>query len=161
MFVPSGEWLHGSGREYVEANSAERERLRALVERLSDDELRRPMAAGWTMAAVLAHIGFWDARAIYLLDKWQGGSAPSAADYEPEDIDWINDAGKPLCMALPPRDAARLAIGLAEEADLKVEALSDEMIAQNEAAGSPLNVSRADHRREHLDDIEQYLSGSD
>jgi hypothetical protein len=56
-----------------------------------------------------------------------------------------------MCVALPPRDAARLALTLAEEADLKTEALSADVVAQNEATGRPLNVSRADHRREHLD----------
>jgi hypothetical protein len=145
-------------RTWVAENDAERERLRALVTRLSDEELRRPMPAGWTVAAVLAHIGFWDARAIALLARWANGVAPSAADYEPEDVDWINDAAKPLCLALPPREAARLALRLAEEADGRVAALSDEMLAQILAAGSPFNLSRAVHRREHLDDIERALS---
>ncbi len=145
-------------RAYVAENDAERERLRALVTRLSEDELRRPMSADWTVAAVLAHIGFWDARAIFLLDKWGRGVEPAPTDYEPEDVDWINDAAKPLCLALAPRDAAQLALRLAEEADGKVEALSDEMLAKIRAAGSPFNLSRADHRREHLDDIERALS---
>jgi hypothetical protein len=145
-------------RAHEAENDAERERLRALVARLSDDELRRPMPTGWTVAAMLAHIGFWDARAISLLAKWGRGVAPSPADYEPEDVDWINDAAKPLCLALPPRDAARLALRLAEEADGKVAALSDAMLATIRAAGSPVNLSRAEHRREHLDDIERALS---
>ncbi len=144
-------------RAYVAENDAERERLRSLVTRLSDDELSRPMPAGWTVAAVLAHIGFWDARAIFLLDKWGRGVEPSTADYEPEDVDWVNDAAKPLCLALPPRAAAQLALRLAEEADGKVAALSDEMLAKIRAAGSPFNLSRATHRQEHLDDIERAL----
>jgi DinB family protein len=146
-------------RAYVAENDAERERLRSLVTRLSDDALSRPMPAGWTVAAMLAHIGFWDARAIFLLDKWGRGATPSPADYEPEDVDWINDAAKPLCLALPPRAAAQLALRLAEEADGKVAALSDEMLATIRAAGSPINLSRAEHRREHLDDIERALGG--
>lgn len=144
-------------RSYIAENNAERERLRALVERLSDEELSRPMAAGWTVAGVLAHMAFWDARALYFMDKWKSGIAPSAADYEPEDIDWVNDAAKPLCLALPPRTAAQLALQLAEETDQRVEALSDEMLAQIVAIGQPFNLSRANHRKEHLDDIESYL----
>jgi hypothetical protein len=145
-------------RAHEAENDAERERLTSLVRRLADEELGRPMPAGWTAAAVLAHIGFWDARAIVLLDKWGGGVEPSATDYEPEDVDWINDAAKPLCLALPPRTAVQLALRLAEEADAKVAALSDAMLAEIRAAGSPFNLSRADHRREHLDDIERALS---
>jgi hypothetical protein len=131
-------------------NDAERERLRSLVTRLSDEELGRPMPAGWTVAAVLAHVGFWDTRAIFWLDKWERGVKPSAPDFETrEDVEWINNSAKPLCLALPPRDAAQLALRLAEEAD--------GMLAKIRAAGSPFNLSRADHRKEHLDDIERAL----
>jgi hypothetical protein len=144
-------------RSYIAENNAERERLKALVERLSDEELSRPMAAGWTVAGVLAHIVFWDARALYLMDKWESGIAPSQADYEPEDIDWANDASRSLCLALPPRKAAQLALQLAEETDRRVEALSDEILAQIVAVGQPFALSRAGHRKEHLDDIERYL----
>ncbi len=140
-------------RAYVAANDAERGRLRSLVVRLSDAELSRPMPGGWTVAGVLAHVAFWDARAIGLLDRWARGVEPSPADGEPEDVDWINDSAKPLCLALPPRVAAELALRLAEEADAKAAALTDELLAKNRAAGSPLNLSRADHRREHLDEV--------
>ncbi len=144
-------------RSYVAENSAERRRLKALVERLSDGELSRPMAAGWTVAGVLAHMAFWDARALCLMDKWESGIAPSKADWEPEDVSWINDAAKPLCLALSPRAAAQLALHMAEETDRRVEALSDEMLAQIVAVDQPFNLSRASHRKEHLDDIERYL----
>jgi hypothetical protein len=147
-------------RPYVGGNDAERERLRSVVTKLSDEELRRRMPAGWTVAGVLAHIGFWDARALFLLDKWEGGAEPSTADYEPEDVAWVNDSAKPLCLALPPRDAARLALRLAEEADRRVEALSDEMLGKIEAGGTPINLSRSDHRKEHLDEIERVLAAN-
>jgi len=110
-------------RSYIAENNAERERLKALVERLSDEELSRPMPAGWTVAGVLAHMAFWDARALYLMNKWESGVAPSVADHEPEDVNWINDSAKPLCLALLPRKAAQLALQLAEETDHRVEAL--------------------------------------
>lgn len=143
-------------RTHVGENDAERARLRSLVARLSDDELSQAMPGGWTVAAVLAHVGFWDARAIHFLDKWGPSGEPST--YEPEDTDAVNDSAKPLCLALPPRDAARLAVRLAEEADGKVKALSDEMLAKIRAKGGPpFNLSRAIHRKEHLDEIERAL----
>jgi hypothetical protein len=74
-------------------------------------------------------------------------------------VDWINDAGKPLCLALPPRVAARLAVEAAEAADRRVAAASDALLAANMAAGSPLSMSRAAHRREHLDEIERARAG--
>jgi hypothetical protein len=145
------------GRSHDVETDAERERLRALVARLSDEDLSRPMPGGWTVAAVLAHAGFWDARAIYYLDKWAAGAPPTP--YEPEDTDAINDSAKPLCLALPPRDAAKLSLRLAEEADGKIKALSDEMLRKIEATGGPpFNLSRAIHRKEHLDEIESIFS---
>ena len=64
-------------RSHDVETDAERERLRRLIARMSDADLKRPMPAGWTVAGVLAHIGFWDARAIYWLDKWARGAAPT------------------------------------------------------------------------------------
>jgi DinB family protein len=145
-------------RSHDAETDAERERLRSLVARLSDKELSRPMPAGWTVAGVLAHIGFWDARAIYWLDKWARGVAPTP--YEPENTEAVNDSAKPLCLALPPRDAAKLALRLADEADRKVRDLSDAMLVQIRATGGPpFNLSRAIHRKEHLDEIESALRG--
>ena len=146
-------------RKHQADNDAQRLRLHALVSRLSDDDLRLAMPAGWTVAAVLAHMAFWDARAVLWLDKWASGVDPAKPDYETrEDVDWIIDSAKPLCLALPPRDAANLALRLADEADRKVVALSDEMLVKVRALGVPFNLSRAEHRKEHLDDIEKALN---
>ncbi len=145
-------------RSYVAENDAERERLRSLVSRSSDEDLSRPMPGAWTVAAVLAHVGYWDARAISFYGTWSRRATPPAPAYEPEDTDWVNDSVKPLCLALDPRAAAQLALRLAEGADREVAALSDELLAKILAAGSPpLNLSRATHRSEHLDDIERAL----
>lgn len=145
-------------RAYVAKNQVELERLRRLVDRLSDQELAKPMPAGWTVAAVLAHLAFWDYRIVVLLDQSgpEGRVAPPSA-YDEAATDWINDAGKPLCLALPPRVAARVAVEAAVAADQRVAALSDAQLAANRAAGAPINVLRAEHRREHLDEIEHVL----
>ena len=143
-------------RSHDAETDAERERLRSLVKRLSDEELMRPMPGGWTVAAVLAHAAYWDARAIYWIDKWGPDGEPTT--YEPENVEAVNDAAKPLCLALRPRDAVQLALRLAEEADGKVRALSDRMLTKIAAAGGPpFNLSRAIHRKEHLDDIDRVL----
>jgi hypothetical protein len=145
-------------RSHDVETDAERERLRALVARLSDTDLARAMPGGWTVAAVLAHAAYWDARAIYWIDKWGPDGEPTT--YEPENVEAVNDAAKPLCLALRPRGAAELALRTAEQADGKVKALSDEMLAKIHAKGAPpFNLSRAIHRKEHLDDIERALRG--
>jgi hypothetical protein len=145
-------------RSHEAETDAERARLRALVARLSDADLARPMPGGWTVVAVLAHGAFWDARATYWMDTWGPDGEPTT--YEPENTDATNDSAKPLCLALRPRDAAELALRLADEADAKVRGLSDAMLAKIRAKGAPpFNLSRAIHRKEHLDEIERALRG--
>ena len=143
---------------HVTENNHERARLRALVDRLSDAELARPLEAGWTVGAVLAHLAFWDQRALLLIERWEK-EGPNALprSIEGKDVDWINDSAKALCLALAPRAAARLAIAVADAVDRRVEALSADLGAANANAGGPINLLRAEHRREHLDEIERAL----
>jgi len=144
-------------RSYVEQNRVQRERLHALVGRLSDRELNRALAAGWTVAAVLGHLAFWDQRVLILVDAWEQGKVPPESD--DRTTDWINDAGKPMLLALPPRTAAELATSIADAIDRRLESLPDELVARNAASGNLLNFVRATHRRDHLDAIEASLRG--
>ncbi|MDX1995913.1 MAG: DinB family protein [bacterium] len=139
-------------RPFVAHNDAERVRLRALIERISDEDLMRPMPAGWTIAGILAHLAFWDARVLYFTDKWANGTDPAETVWGIEDVDSINDPAKQLCLGMPPRAAAQLALEMAEAADQRVASLSDDLL-EKATAGLPFSLSRANHRREHLDEI--------
>jgi hypothetical protein len=108
-----------------------------------------------TVASSLAHVAFWDQRVLFWLDRWEQGETPRALDQA--DADWINDAGKPLLLALPPRVAARLTVEIAERVDGRLAALPDVRLAANQAAGEPILLARARHRKEHLDEIERIL----
>jgi hypothetical protein len=143
---------------YVEKNARERERMRALVARLSDDDLRSPVNEHWTVAGVLGHIAFWDGRALALAGKLERGAAFSPYDTEPDDVDWINDASRPLIHAIAPREVAGLAVRIADETDRLIESLPADRMWPADAT-SPLNAVRAYHRGEHLDDIEAALAG--
>src|SRR3990172_1285410 len=50
-------------------NAREGLRLKALVARLSDADLGRPVGHGWTVADTLVHLAFWDLRAVTLIDR--------------------------------------------------------------------------------------------
>jgi len=140
-------------RSFVEKNARERDRLRALVERLSDDDLARRVNDHWTVAGVLGHIAFWDARILVLIGKLERGEPFTASDVEPEDVSWINDSTRPLIHAIAPREAARLALRLAEETDARVASIDPERMWPNDP-NSLINPLRAAHRGEHLDEIE-------
>ena len=144
---------------FVAENSRELARLRALVERLSDDELRRKVNEDWTVAGVLGHIAFWDARALFLADRLVRGAAFTESEREPDDPAWINDSTRPLIHAIAPREAARTALGIAEETDRVMASLTAEQVRRTFPSDqrSPCNPLRADHRGEHLDEIEATL----
>jgi len=145
-------------RSHQAKNDSERARLEALVGRLTDADLKRAMPDGWTVASVLAHLAFWDQRAYLLLDRWQRDGVAPPPDEE-ANVDWINDAAKPMFLALPPRRAAELAVAIAEATDRKVASLSEELVRRNAALATPVMLERANHRRGHLDDIERALAG--
>ena len=143
-------------REYIDQNTRERERLRDLVERLDEGQLRIPVNEYWTVAAVLGHIAFWDARVLALAGKLDRGVPFASSDAEPEDVDWINDASRPLIHAVPPLEVAGLALRIAEETDALVAGLPVDRLWPNDP-DSPLYALRASHRGEHLDEVETAL----
>ena len=134
---------------------ASRERMRRVVEGMSDDELARPLAdgSGWTVAAAFAHIAFWDRRALVLLRRWQA----EAVGPSPVDFDAINDAALPQSLALPPRVAVADALAAAAEIDRAVAALTSEQVAAIRAVDVPIRLDRSHHRMPHLDEIEGLL----
>ena len=143
---------------YVEENDRERARMRGIVERLSEDDLTRPVNEFWTVAGVLGHIAFWDGRALALAGKLNRGEPFSPSDNEPEDVDWINDASRPLIHAVAPVELSRLSLQIAEETDQTVASLPPERMYP-EDPDSPLNAFRSNHRGEHLDEVEAALRG--
>ncbi len=145
------------GASFIEENDRERERMRSLVERLTEDELRKQVNPHWTVAGVLGHIAFWDARVLYLVNKLESDIPFSEDDYEREDVDWINDSARPLIHAVRPKDLARLSMEIAEETDGRVAKIDPQRMYPEDES-SPVNPVRATHRGEHLDDIEKALS---
>ncbi len=146
-----------SDRPYVALNDRQRARLRDLVERLSDDDLRRDVNEHWTVAGILGHIAFWDARCLWLADRIERGVPFTPSDVEPEDVSWINDTTRRFLHAIAPRELAELALRVAEEIDARVAALPPERTWPRDPDGL-LNPVRAEHRGEHLDEIEKALA---
>jgi uncharacterized damage-inducible protein DinB len=143
---------------YVEQNRRSLERLRALVERISDDDLRRRMNEYWTVAGVLLHIAYWDERSQWLADKIERGIAFTPSDVEPDDPSWVNDVSRTFLHAIAPRDAARLALRIAQETDRRVARIDPARTWPSDPQ-SLLNPVRAAHREEHLEEIEAFLAG--
>lgn len=142
-------------RQFVVENTRERERLRNLVNNITDEELTTTLyEEGWTIAVALAHLAFWDKRRLVLVRKWkQEGVTPTPVI----DEDLINDTLIPFLLAIPPRKAAELATLTAEALDHELEEASPDLIAAIEALGDRHALNRSIHRKMHLDDIEALL----
>jgi hypothetical protein len=139
--------------EIIKDNARENAHLRHLVEGLSNEDLCLHLEAGWTVSAVLAHLAFWDQRAITLIKKWKmEGVGPS-----PIDTDIVNETTRILCLAIQPRKAAELAVALADEMDKVIAGLTPEMVEAIQGKGTTVKLRRADHRRTHLGEIEKVL----
>ena len=138
-------------RSFVELNRASTERIRTMAS-LSDAQLRTRVGQHWTVSILLAHLAFWDRRAMYVLDKTeQDGKL-----FVPEIDIFVNDLSLPLWAAIPPQDAGRIAIENAEAVDRRIEsfpsALLEEIYAYNQRW-----VVRALHRNQHLDEADAAL----
>jgi hypothetical protein len=139
-------------RSFVERNRAATNRIRALAARSTDEELQHPLGEHWTVAIALAHLAFWDRRVLFILDATEREGKLSAAQ-----IDVVtNDIALPFLAAIPPRQAARLAIEIAEALDNRLEHFPPTPLEQVNALNARWIV-RALHRNDHLDEIDAAL----
>jgi len=140
-------------RSFIERNRASTSRIREMAARLSDEEMLHPVGEHWTVSIVMAHLAFWDRRALYVLDMTERDHKL----FIPEIDIFVNDLSLPLWAAIPPREAARIAIETAETLDQRLETfpveLLDEIYAYNKRW-----VIRALHRGEHLDEADAALN---
>ena len=141
-------------RSFIERNRASTRRIRALVARLTDEELQHPVGEHWTVAVVLAHLAFWDRRVLYVLEMTERDGRV----FVPEIDIFVNDLSLPLWAAIPPRAAARIAIESAETLDKRLESFPPELLNEIYAYNKRW-VVRALHRGEHLDEVEAALRG--
>jgi hypothetical protein len=139
---------------YINENSRERERLRRLVNDITDKELTLIIyQEGWTIASMLAHLAFWDHFRLQLVRKWQQqGVSPTVID-----DDLLNDTLLSFFLELTPRKAANMAVAMAEKIDDELEHLSPDMTNAIMSLGERHALNRSIHRKMHLDEIEILL----
>lgn len=142
-------------RTFIDRNRTATNRIRTLVERLSDQELQQPVGDHWTVAITLVHLAFWDRRVLLGLDVVE---REGKLNIPTIDIS-VNDLSLPLWAAIQPRAAANLAVAAAAALDERLAqfpaALLDELYQQNQRW-----VERALHRNAHLDEVEATLQAA-
>ena len=102
---------------YNDLNRAFIERIKKLAASLTDEEMQTRVGEHWTVAIALAHLAWWDRRVMYVLDR----SAQDGKLFIPEIDIFVNDLSLPLWAAIPPREAARIAIETSADLDARLE----------------------------------------
>jgi hypothetical protein len=138
---------------YIEQNSESRRKLEDLAATLTDDDLTLVTPYGWSVAALFAHMAWWDQRVLVLLRRWKA----NGVDDSPVDSNAVNEALKPLCHVLEPRAALHLCLTSAEETDAELSTTSTELFAQIEVSLNHFRMNRALHRNDHIHDIESLV----
>lgn len=139
--------------DFIKENADSLARLKAFTDRVSLSQLEQRLESGWTVAATLAHMAFWDQRASLLVRRWR----ENGVDSSPVDVDVINDASKTLCHAILPKKTIQLVLESAEAIDREIEGISPALAEEIEAGATQFHLSRANHRDYHLDEIEAAL----
>jgi hypothetical protein len=136
-------------RSFIERNRASTDRIRSLAARLTDEEMQQRVGEHWTVAIALAHLAFWDRRVMYVLDMTERNGKL----FVPEIDIYVNDLSLPLWAAIPPREAARLAIESAQVLDKRLEDFPSQLLSEVHAYNERW-VVRALHRNEHLNEVD-------
>ncbi len=139
---------------YNERNRTQTQRLKGLCS-MTDEDLLRPVGEHWTVGIALAHIQYWDGRAVGAIEAWRRHGLPLSLWTDGEGV--INDVRLPVWREVPPREALEQAIRTAEALDRIAEDLSPEE-AEAVATQRYRVLDRSMHRSEHLDEIEAALS---
>jgi hypothetical protein len=143
----------------AEHNHQATERLDALVQRLSDEDLGRPLGGGWTVAMALGHLAFWDGRQRAVIQHYVdtgvllGSERPQPHD--PDDL--TNQALEPLLALLDPAELRELVVEEAQAVDETVAALDDGAITAILGGDHAYVARRWRHREEHIEQIQRVL----
>ena len=138
-------------RSYVARNTASRSRLSTMASGLRDGDFTRDAGGAWTVAALLAHLAFWDRFVIERLTRWERSGFEAAVF----DADVINDAALAGWRAIPGPAARQEALAAAAQCDERVERVGDELASAIIGAGRQRMLDRALHREEHIAQIER------
>jgi len=139
-------------KSFIELNRLSRERMRAIADRLSNDEMQTKVGEHWTVAIVYAHIAWWDRRVMYVLDM----SEKNGKLFIPEIDIFVNDLSLPLWAAVPAREAVRIAMENAVAVDKRLESYPEALLEEIHNYNKRWTI-RALHRNEHLDEAESAL----
>ena len=137
---------------YKDLNRTSTERIKKLAASLTNEEMQTRVGEHWTVSIALAHLAFWDRRVMYVLDM----TAKEGKLSMPQIDIAVNDLSLPFWAAIPPREAARIAVETSEELDKQLEDYPQDLLEEIYNFNQRW-VIRALHRNGHLDEADAAL----
>jgi DinB superfamily len=146
-----------SGAEELLANTkAGVARLRAVLRGLSDAELGMSPGSGWSVAATLAHLAFYD---DWVAERWRRWLEVEAFQDLPDDItELVNASGERGWATAEPRLARTAAVEAADAVTKLIEGLPSAALEDAIRTGRERMLDRSVHWNAHLDEIEATLA---
>ena len=137
---------------YKDLNHASTERIKKLAATLTDEEMHTRVGEHWTVSMALAHLAFWDRRVLCVLDM----TAKEGKLSTPQIDIVVNDLSLPFWAAIPPREAARIAVETSEELDKRLEDYPQDLLEEIYNFNQRW-IIRSLHRNQHLDEVDAAL----
>ena len=138
----------------LKSNRKSTERMQQIIHGLSEEELSKAIGNNWSISVTLAHLAFWDQRVIHVIETTKKNNVLNAPLFD----DQLNDILAPILEAIPPAEAAKIAVNIAGTLDRLLEECPPELINQMMAVNNRL-VERSLHRNDHLAEIESMIKG--
>jgi len=145
-------------QSFLQENHASRMELSEIIAGLDERALQTVTRPGWSVAATLYHLAFWDQRALACLQQWERGGEIGAGRLDSQAIHSINQAVHAISQAVPVSAAVQFALESASAVDGYLAHAGQEFLGQLLAAGLERYVRRSLHRREHLGSISEALA---
>lgn len=138
--------------DYNQRNRESLESLRACLARLGEDDFITLIDEEWTIGATLAHLAFWDRRALTLIEIW----STSGVRVIPANADAVNADQLPEWLGMPGGEAAASVLEVGAALNARIGTLPAKLVAEIRAV-SPRTLDRSLHRQDHQAQIEETL----
>ena len=141
---------------FQEDNSAETERLRALLSKLDASTWNKDAGGGWTVGTMICHLGFWDRMTSARILAWKSHGRLTAIP-DTDNVEAINESVRFLSQGVDLAQGTRLALQAASEIDSLAASLSPAELKALESSGRERWFRRSLHRQAHLEKLERVL----
>jgi hypothetical protein len=117
--------------------------------------MARPVSEDWTVGVALMHLAFWHGLSLSKFEEWEHTGTVAIPPLR-DMVDGINQAMPPWWRTVAPAQIRHAVVAAA--VDRKTETLPAASVEAIQAV-RPRSLTRAIHRRQHLDQIERALAG--